>query len=142
MPAWPIGRALADGEKSMNTILCKQAPAPAGHYAQATVAAGLVFVSGQLPIHPHSLSMPEGLDAQVVQAMRNVEAILVAAGSSLSKLVSVTLYITDVGHWPEVNRKYAEIMGEHKPARTVVPVPALHYGALIEINAVAESEKS
>jgi 2-iminobutanoate/2-iminopropanoate deaminase len=126
----------------MKTILTKQAPAPAGHYAQATVAAGLVFVSGQLPFHPHTLSMPDGLDAQLAQAMSNLEAILVAAGSSLSKLVSVTLYITDVNHWPEVNRKYAEIMGEHKPARTIVPVPALHYGALIEINAVAESEES
>jgi 2-iminobutanoate/2-iminopropanoate deaminase len=126
----------------MKTILSNQAPAPAGHYAQATVAAGLVFVSGQLPIHPQTLSIPDGLDAQVMQAMRNVEAILVAAGSSLSRLVNVTLYITDVNYWPAVNRKYAEIMGEHKPARTIVPVPALHYGALIEINAVAESEPS
>ena len=126
----------------MQTILSSQAPSPAGHYAQATVAAGLVFVSGQLPIHPQSLSIPDGLDAQVVQAMKNVEAILLAAGSSLAKLVNVTLYITDIKYWPEVNRLYEAIMGEHKPARTIVPVPALHYGALIEINAVAESEKS
>lgn len=122
----------------MQTVLSHEAPSPAGHYAQATIAAGLVFVSGQLPFHPQSKSMPEGLDAQVVQAMKNVEAILIAAGSSLSKLVNVTLYITDVALWPEVNRVYAQIMGESKPARTVVPVPALHHGALIEINAVAE----
>jgi 2-iminobutanoate/2-iminopropanoate deaminase len=122
----------------MHKVLSPHAPAPAGHYSQATVAAGLVFVSGQLPLRPPSMEIPEGLEAQLIQAMRNVEQILLAAGSSLAKLVSVQLFITDVGLWPEVNRVYAQLMGESKPARTIVPVGPLHYGALVEINAIAE----
>ncbi|RJG11671.1 RidA family protein [Massilia cavernae] len=114
------------------------APAPAGHYSQATLAAGLVFVSGQLPLRPPSMEIPEGIEAQLIQAMKNVEHILLAAGSSLAKLVSVQLFIADVSLWPEVNRVYAQIMRSSKPARTIVPVGALHYGALIEINAIAE----
>jgi 2-iminobutanoate/2-iminopropanoate deaminase len=122
----------------MHKVSSPHAPAPAGHYSQATVAAGLVFVSGQLPLRPPSMEIPEGLEAQLIQAMRNVEQILLAAGSSLAKLVSVQLFITDVGLWPEVNRVYAQLMGESKPARTIVPVGPLHYGALVEINAIAE----
>jgi 2-iminobutanoate/2-iminopropanoate deaminase len=123
----------------MKTVLSPHAPAPAGHYSQAKIAAGLVFVSGQLPLRPPSMDIPEGIEAQLIQAMKNVEHILLAAGSSLEKLVSVQLFITDVSLWPEVNRVYAQVMGAHKPARTIVPVGALHYGALIEINAIAES---
>jgi 2-iminobutanoate/2-iminopropanoate deaminase len=122
----------------MHKVSSPHAPAPAGHYSQATVAAGLVFVSGQLPLRPPSMEIPEGIEAQLIQAMRNVEQILLAAGSSLAKLVSVQLFITDVGLWPEVNRVYAQLMGESKPARTIVPVGPLHYGALVEINAIAE----
>lgn len=121
----------------MNIVSSPHAPAPAGHYSQATLAAGLVFVSGQLPLRPPSLEIPEGIEAQLIQAMKNVEHILLAAGSSLAKLVSIQLFITDVGLWPEVNRVYAQFMGSSKPARTIVPVGTLHYGALIEINAIA-----
>ncbi|ALK99507.1 hypothetical protein AB595_03425 [Massilia sp. WF1] len=122
----------------MKTVSSPHAPAPAGHYSQATIAAGLVFVSGQLPLHPASKEIPEGIEAQLVQALNNVEQILLAAGSSLEKLVSVQLFITDVGLWPEVNRVYSQFMGSSRPARTIVPVGPLHYGALVEINAIAE----
>jgi 2-iminobutanoate/2-iminopropanoate deaminase len=122
----------------MNTILSPHAPAPAGHYSQATTAGGMVYVSGQLPLCPPSMDIPEGIGAQLIQAMKNVEHILLAAGSSLERLVSVQLFITDVSLWPEVNRVYAQVMGASKPARTIVPVGPLHYGALIEINAIGE----
>jgi reactive intermediate/imine deaminase len=122
----------------MNTVSSPHVPVPAGHYSQARLAAGLVFVSGQLPVRPPSMEIPEGIEAQLIQAMTNVEHILLAAGSSLGKLVSVQLFITDVSWWPEVNRVYARIMGSSKPARTIVPVSALHYGALVEISAIAE----
>jgi 2-iminobutanoate/2-iminopropanoate deaminase len=82
------------------------------------------------------MDIPEGIGAQLVQAMKNVEHILLAAGSSLERLVSVQLFIADVSLWPEVNRVYAQVMGSSKPARTIVPVGPLHYGALIEINAI------
>lgn len=122
----------------MQTILSPDAPIPAGHYSQAKVAAGLVFVSGQLPLRAGLTEIPHGIEAQLTLAMRNVEHILIAAGSSLEKLISVQLFISDVSLWPEVNRVYAHIMGSSKPARTIVPVGALHYGALVEINAIAE----
>jgi 2-iminobutanoate/2-iminopropanoate deaminase len=122
----------------MNTISSPHAPAPAGHYSQAKTAGGLVYVSGQLPLCPPSMAIPEGIGAQLIQAMKNVEHILLAAGSSLEQLVSVQLFITDVSLWPEVNRVYAQLMGASRPARTIVPVGPLHYGALIEINAIGE----
>lgn len=121
----------------MNIVSSPNAPVPAGHYSQATLAAGLVFVSGQLPLRAPSMEIPEGIEAQLIQAMKNVEHILLAAGSSLAKLVSIQLFIADVSLWPEVNRVYAQFMGSSKPARTIVPVGTLHYGALIEINAIA-----
>jgi 2-iminobutanoate/2-iminopropanoate deaminase len=121
----------------MQTVFTASAPRPAGHYSQAVVLSGVVYVSGQLPFDANTSIMPEGIEAQTVQALKNVEAILVAAGSSLAKLVSVQLFIADVALWPKVNRAYTEVMGEHKPARTIVPVGNLHYGALIEINAIA-----
>ncbi len=122
----------------METIMTTAAPLPAGHYVQATKAAGLVFVSGQLPLPPSGMDIPAGLEAQVRQAMSNVEQVLIAAGSSLQHVLSVQLFIADVALWPEVNRVYADIMGTSKPARTIVPVSALHYGALIEVNAIAQ----
>lgn len=121
----------------MNTVSSPDAPAPAGHYSQAKIAAGLVFVSGQLPLQPPSMAIPDGIEAQLILAMKNLEHILHAAGSSLQDLVSVQLFITDVALWPEVNRVYAGIMGASKPARTIVPVGPLHYGALVEVNAIA-----
>jgi reactive intermediate/imine deaminase len=122
----------------MHTVFSADAPTPAGHYAQAQVAAGLVFVSGQLPVQAPSMTVPDGIEAQLRLAMNHLEHILLAAGSSLARLVSVQLFIADVSLWPEVNRVYAQILGAHKPARTIVPVGALHYGALVEINAIAE----
>lgn len=120
----------------MKTIETPNAPLPAGHYSQAKVAAGLVFVSGQLPLRPPAMDIPDGIEAQLILAMQHVEHILLAAGSSLEQLASVQLFIADVSLWPEVNRVYAQIMGASKPARTIVPVGALHYGALVEVNAV------
>lgn len=122
----------------MKTIVSPDAPSPAGHYSQAKVAAGLVFVSGQLPLRAPAMDIPDGIEAQLILAMKHVEHILVAAGSSLQQLVSVHLFIADVSLWPEVNRVYAQIMGTSKPARTIVPVGALHYGALVEVNAIGE----
>lgn len=114
------------------------APKPAGHYSQGIVHKGLVFVAGQLPIRPDRGEHVLGpVEEQVEQAMRNVEAILENAGSGLDRLLSVTIYITDIALWPRVNAVYSAIMGAHRPARAVVPVPALHHGYVIEIQAIA-----
>lgn len=114
------------------------APLPAGHYSQAIKANGFVFVSGQLPFAPGGPRvLPDGIAAQARQCLENVRAILVAAGTSMENLVSVQIFIPDVSLWAEVNAVYEAVMGKARPARTVVPTTALHYGALIEVNAVA-----
>src|SRR5687767_13499855 len=107
----------------MKTITTPAAPEARGHYSQATVHAGLVYVAGQLPIVPGDPERRlEGLEAQARQVLDNLEAILVAAGSSLAHVLRSTVYIADVALWPAFNAVYAERFGAHRPARTVVPV--------------------
>jgi 2-iminobutanoate/2-iminopropanoate deaminase len=99
---------------------------------------GLVFVAGQLPIVPGQKEHKPGTVAQQTeQTLRNVEAILRAAGSGLDRALSMTIYVSDIEHWGEVNAVYIRVMGAHKPARAVVPVKDLHYGYALEIQCVA-----
>jgi 2-iminobutanoate/2-iminopropanoate deaminase len=113
-------------------------PQPRGHYSQAVTANGFVFVAGQLPLVVGSDdAVPKGIEAQTRQVLRNVGHVLEAAGSGLDKLVSVTVYVTDIADWPIVNRIYAEMLGDHRPARTVAVSPQLHFGCLVEIQAIA-----
>lgn len=113
---------------------------PAGHYSPAVVSGGFVFVSGQLPVAPETgTPMADfSVEEQTRQVMANVARILDAAGSSLDRVVNVTVYLTDVELWGRFNAAYAEAMGEHRPARAVVPVPALHHGVAVEVSVVAE----
>jgi 2-iminobutanoate/2-iminopropanoate deaminase len=122
----------------MEFIYTKNAPRPAGHYSQAVVSGGFVFVSGQLPIDPLTGNIPPAIDEQAVQVIKNLENILVAAGSSLQKVVKATVYISDISLWGTVNRIYAERFGDHKPARAIVPTRELNNGCLIELEAIAE----
>lgn len=122
----------------MQHVLTEAAPFPGGHYSQAVVHNGLVFVAGQLAFVPGQKEhRPGPIAEQTEQAMRNVEAILTAAGSSLARVLSVTIYVSDMSLWGEVNATYARIMGSHRPARAIVPVNTLHYGYQIEIQAIA-----
>lgn len=119
-------------------ITTDAAPAPAGHYAQATAWRDLVFASGQLGVRPDgSHSVDEGFEVQVRQALGNVLAVLAAAGCGPERVLRVTAYIVGVANWPAFNRVYAELMGEARPARTVVPVAELHHGYLVEVDAIA-----
>ncbi|HZG29762.1 MAG TPA: RidA family protein [Ensifer sp.] len=115
-----------------------RAPAPAGHYVQAKIAGQHVYISGQLPIRPDGAPLDsDAFEAQAEQAIDNMLAILQAASGSPADLVRVTAYIVGVSNWPHFNRVYARRLKDAKPARTVVPVPELHYGYLIEIDAIA-----
>ncbi len=119
-------------------ISTPDAPTPAGHYSQATVYNGIVYVAGQLAIEPRTGERKLGsIEEQTEQALSNVSEILKAAGSDLSRVLKMTIYIADINLWGAVNAVYARVMGEHKPARAVVPTKELHYGFLIEIEAVA-----
>ena len=122
----------------MKAIETSRAPRPAGHYSQAVVHGGLVFVAGQLPHDPEGPGgAPGDVEEQTERALRNVGAILEAAGSGLDRLLSVTVYVADVALWPRVNAAYARVLGPHRPARAVVPVKELHHGYLVEVQAVA-----
>ncbi|RAK02018.1 2-iminobutanoate/2-iminopropanoate deaminase [Larkinella arboricola] len=122
----------------IQSVETPHAPLPAGHYAQATVWNDLIFVSGQLPIHPVTKEKITGsIDEQSRQVLENMKAILEAAGSDLNHVLKTTVYIADIALWDQVNAVYADFFGEHKPARAVVPTNRLHYGFLIEIEAVA-----
>ena len=123
---------------AIERIATDAAPAPAGHYAQATAWRDLVFASGQLGIRPDgSHSLGEGFEAQARQAIGNVLAVLAAAGCGPDRLVRVTAYIVGVENWPVFNKVYADLLGDARPARTVVPVPELHHGYLVEVDAIA-----
>jgi len=119
-------------------IVTPNAPTPAGHYSQATVHNGTVYVAGQLSIDPATGEKLKGtIEEQTERTLRNVEAILHAAGSDFAHLLKVNVYVTDIAFWPRVNAVYARVVGSEMPARAVVPVPALNHGLLIEIDAVA-----
>lgn len=114
------------------------APLPAGHYAQATVWNDLIFVSGQLPINPTTKEKITGpIEEQTRQVLENLKAIVEAAGSDLSHVLKTTVYIADISLWDTVNAIYADFFGEHYPSRAIVPTLELHYGFLIEIEAIA-----
>ena len=122
----------------MQCVNTPRAPAARGHYAQAVVHGGLVYVAGQLPIVPGDPDRRiDGFEAQARQVIDNVVAILEAAGSGAERVLKVTVYIADVAHWPAFDTLYAQRFGAHRPARTVVPVGALHYGYLVEMDAIA-----
>ena len=124
----------------MEKIVTNAAPAPAGHYSQAIRHNGLVFVSGQLPLDPVSKEVVEGgIEPQMRQVMANISAILEASGSGLDNILKATTYIPDSSYWPEINRVYADCMGDHKPARAVIPCGDLHYGVLVEMEVIAAS---
>lgn len=117
------------------------APRPAGHYAQAILSNGQLFISGQLPIRPDGRPLDDdGFEAQARQAIQNVLQILRAAGGTPRQLVKVTAYLVGVAHWPRFNAVYAAMLPDARPARSVVPVPELHYGHLVEIDAIAVLE--
>ena len=124
--------------EELKQIQTPKAPAPAGHYSQAIVHHGIVYVSGQLAIDPATGERRVGpIEEQTELALKNVGEILKAAGSGLERVLKMTIYVSDIGLWGQVNATYARIMGEHRPARAVVPTGDLHYGFQIEIEAVA-----
>jgi enamine deaminase RidA (YjgF/YER057c/UK114 family) len=111
---------------------------PAGHYSAGVRHGGLVYVSGQLGVLPdgsHTVDQPFAV--QVRTALGNVLRVIAVVGLGPEDIVKVTAYIVGTENWREFNAVYAEIMGAAKPARAVVPVPDLHYGYLIELEALA-----
>ena len=124
--------------ESMRLIQTDKAPIPAGHYSQAVVHGDTVYVAGLVPVEAGTNNKVFGeIEVEAAQVFHNLEAILAAAGSSRAQVLRCTVYITDIGLWPRFNAAYAAFFGDHKPARTVVPVPELHHGFKVELDAVA-----
>jgi reactive intermediate/imine deaminase len=121
----------------MRAITSEKIPTPAGHYSPAIEHNGLLFLSGQLPIDPQSKAVPESVEAQVRLALSNLRNVLIAAGSDLEHVLQVRVYIADIEQWGAVNAAYAEVFGEHRPARAVIPCGSLHFGCLLEVEATA-----
>jgi 2-iminobutanoate/2-iminopropanoate deaminase len=122
----------------MKFIVTPAAPKSAGHYSHAVVHNGVVYVAGQLGIDPANPGKPPGsIEAQTEQTLKNIRAILEAAGSGLDHVLQMTVFVSDIELWGKVNETYARIMGDHRPARAVVPVKELHHGYQLEIQAVA-----
>lgn len=110
---------------------------PKGHYSPGIVHNGIVYVAGQLALDEAGEVHKESVEAETIQCMKNVEAVLHAAGSDLQHILKVNIYIADIALWPRVNATYAAIMGDHKPARVTIPCNQLNYGCSVEIDCIA-----
>jgi len=114
------------------------APAAIGPYSQAVVIRDLVFTSGQIALSPIDEEFLNGtIEEQTHRVLKNLEAVLIAAHSSLSNVVKTTIFLREIKDFAVVNSVYAEFFGNHKPARTTVAVKSLPKNALIEIDAIA-----
>ena len=113
------------------------APTPIGPYSQGIDTGTLLFVAGQVGSDPASGELAEGVEAQAERALRNIAAILDAAGLSITDVVKTTVLLADIDDFPAVNAVYARLAGDPAPARTTFAVAALPRGARVEIEAIA-----
>ncbi len=118
-------------------ISAPNAPAALGPYSHATVMDGMVFTSGQLGIDPATGKLAEGVAAQAEQALKNLEAVLAAAGASMADVVKTTVFVQDLADFGTVNTIYGQHFGADFPARSCMQVAALPAGGLVEIEAIA-----
>lgn len=113
-------------------------PAPLGHYSHVTIGAGLICISGQLPIGNDGIPLGDApFEVQARRVLDQLEACLAAAGADRNHLLQVRVYIVDISMWPRFNEMYSLWIGDLRPARAVICVHELHHGAGIEIEATA-----
>ena len=122
-------------------VATESAPAAIGPYAQANLAAGFVFCSGQIGLDPASGEMVRGgIEAETRQVLANLGAVLAASGSEPSRVVKATIYLADMADFATVNEIYGAWLGEARPARATVAAAGLPKGARVEIDAIALAE--
>lgn len=120
-------------------IATDKAPGAIGPYSQAIKLGGLVFTAGQIPLDPATMKIVEGdVSAQSERVMRNLAAVLEAAGSSLARVVKTTCFLTDLDDFAAFNEVYGKHMGDNRPARSTVQVSKLPAGARVEVEAIAD----
>lgn len=121
----------------MKSVKTDDAPAAVGPYSQAVVHDGMVYVSGQIPIDPSTGTVVEGIRDQASQVFTNLRNILEASGSSMDRVLKVTVFLSDISTFATVNEVYAEFFQEPYPSRSCVEVSALPKGVGIEVDAIA-----
>ncbi len=122
---------------SNRIIQSKNAPAAIGPYSQAIMAGGLLYTSGQLGLDPDTGALPETIEEQTKQSLKNIQAILEEAGLQKTDVIKTVVFLKNMSDFAVVNGIYADFFGEHKPARSCVEVTQLPKGGLVEIEVVA-----
>jgi 2-iminobutanoate/2-iminopropanoate deaminase len=123
---------------STRIVSSDAAPAAIGPYSQGIIAGGFLFSAGQIPIDPATTQVVEGdIVPQTQQVMKNLQAVLAAAGASWKDVVKTTVFLQDMADFPRMNEVYAAVMGEARPARSTVQVAGLPRGVRVEIELVA-----
>ncbi len=117
-------------------IRTEQAPAPIGTYSQAVKVGDTVYLSGQIPLDPATMELAAGIEAQIRRVFDNLGAVAEATGGDLANVVKLTVFLTDLSHFPLVNQIMAEYFHEPYPARAVIGVATLPRGAAVEMDAV------
>jgi len=139
-----VGPGAAEGltVEGLETVHTDTAPAAIGPYCQGIKCGGMVYMSGAIAMDPKTGNIADAIkgdvEAQTAQAMRNVDQVLLAAGTSKNHVVKATVFVTDLADFARVNKVYAEYFGHHKPARSCVQVAALPKGALVEVEVTAK----
>jgi len=123
----------------LQVVQTPDAPAAIGPYSQAIIVNGMVYTAGQIPLDPQSMDLVGGEDvaAQTEQVMKNLAAILEAAGASLQGVVKTTVFLADMAEFGAMNEVYGRHFGEHRPARSTVQAAGLPKNVRVEIEAVA-----
>ena len=121
----------------MKIIDTPKMPKANGHYSQCIEHKGLLYLSGQLPIDQKTKNIPSSIEDQTDLVLKNIERILVEAGSSKNHILQVRVYISNIELWDNVNERYSFFFQEHKPTRCIIPTHKLHFGCLIEIEVTA-----
>ncbi len=121
----------------MKFVQTNKAPSAIGPYSQAVVANGMVFTSGQIALTPEGVMLENDVVVQTKQVLKNLEAVLEEAGSSMGGVIKTTIFLASMDDFATVNEIYAEAFGSHKPARSTVAVKTLPKNALVEIDAIA-----
>ena len=128
---------------SKKIIHTDQAPAAIGTYSQAVGQGDLVFLSGQIPLVPETMEMVAGgVEQQIHQVFKNLSAVCAAAGGTLNDILKLTIYLADMGDFPQVNAIMERYFNEPYPARAAVGVAALPRGALVEMDAILGGRQS
>ena len=123
----------------LKTIAVENAPKAIGPYAQGIAAGGFLFTAGQVPLDPATMKLVSGTIAEETnRVFDNLDAILAGAGCRLADVVKMTVFLTDMGHFAEMNGAYAARFGDHRPARSTVQVEALPGNGRVEIEAIAK----